>query len=237
METHSLFQVAKLTKENIPFTQVANVVITSPTISFKAKGIFSYLFSKPPGWKFSGDRISKKESKDGRKSIYAGLKELENHGYLSREKEPNGRMIYILKYSVDEKPVAQKGKEPKRQTAERGSISNTYTKSNKEEESNTLVGKADEVFNFQKELLKLKDSDRRDMKIIALYWRKKGFSFENQEQFNAMLKRDLRPAKDLKGYTGEQIARAIAHCAAKYGEWTLETVGKRISDVVNRGNK
>lgn len=99
----------------------------------------------------------------------------------------------------------------------------------------TSVAKSDAPFNFQEELEKLKNDKRKDFKIIALFWRKKGWDFQNRLQFNAALKRELRAAKDLKGYTGDQIARSMAYCAKEYPEiWTLETVGKRITDVVNK---
>jgi hypothetical protein len=96
------------------------------------------------------------------------------------------------------------------------------------------VAEATKEFNFEEELIKLKESKRKDYKIIALYWKKKGFIFENQEQFNSALVRELKAAKLLKGYSGIQIGEAIKHCERKYNEWTLETTHKRISDVVNK---
>lgn len=90
-------------------------------------------------------------------------------------------------------------------------------------------------FFFEEEIQKLKDGIRKDYKIIALYWKMQGFVFENKEQFNENLGRELRPAKVLKGYTGEQISRAMSYCKNNYKEtgWTLETCGKRIALIVN----
>jgi len=95
------------------------------------------------------------------------------------------------------------------------------------------------IFSFEEEIQKLKNGTRVDYKIIALYWKKKGYIFENQKQFNSALKRELRPASSLAGYTGEQVGKAIKYCQDNYGGesgigWTLETVGKRISDLVNK---
>lgn len=89
-------------------------------------------------------------------------------------------------------------------------------------------------FSVEEEMQKLKESDRKDFKIIALYWSKKKFNFENKKQFESALKRELRAAKELTGYSGEQIARAIKYCQDNYEKvgWTLETINKRISDVV-----
>lgn len=90
------------------------------------------------------------------------------------------------------------------------------------------------LFSFEEELSKLKESTRKDFKIIALYWTKKKFKFENKKQFDSALRRELRASKELTGYSGEQIARAIKYCQDNYEKvgWTLETINKRISDVV-----
>jgi len=89
---------------------------------------------------------------------------------------------------------------------------------------------------FENEIEKLRNSDRNDFKIIALYWKKKEWKFENRNQFNSSLRRELKPAKSLEGYSGQEIGRAIAHCIENFSKigWTLETVGKRISDVINK---
>ena len=82
-------------KQNIPFTQVANDVLTDPEISAGAKGIYAYLYSKPDGWDFSEKRISDDFS-NGRFSVSKFLKELERNGYLKRYKLSTGRMIYMV---------------------------------------------------------------------------------------------------------------------------------------------
>lgn len=105
-------------------------------------------------------------------------------------------------------------------------------KRNKENTKETVA--SDEVFDFNKEIQILREGKRKDFKIIALYWRKKGWVFENREQFNSALKRELRAAKALKGYTGEQIAQAIAYCEREYEVWTLESCHKRITDLINK---
>lgn len=117
--------------DTIPFTMVANVVLHDVNLSFRAKGLFAYIYSKKDGWEFSVIRIAK-DTKDKPKAIHAGLKELVAQGYLQKKKLPSGKMLYFITYAPEE-PVSPKGKEPKRQRAERGSISNTKLQSNKEE--------------------------------------------------------------------------------------------------------
>ena len=54
-------------------------------LSFKAKGILSYLLSKPDNWKVIVRDIVE-HGKDGKSAVYAGLKELREAGYY--EKKP-----------------------------------------------------------------------------------------------------------------------------------------------------
>jgi len=120
-------------KEKIPFTQVANGVLTDSRLTAKAKGLYAYLYSKPDGWDFAIDRIAL-EMADGRKSINAGLQELESFGFLTRKKQGDGRVIYTVHFPplypnaqkrlLDTEPDVQNGKVPKRQSAKTGMISN-----------------------------------------------------------------------------------------------------------------
>lgn len=101
------------------------------------------------------------------------------------------------------------------------------------EESSIVAGAT--LWSFEEEIKKLKESPRKDYKIIALYWNKKGWNFKNKDQFNSALTRELKPAKNLKGYNGEEISRSMDFCMEKYPEiWTLETCFKRIQDIVNK---
>ncbi len=125
----------------VPFTQVANEVLNNKEMSMRAKGLFAYLYSKPDDWNFSSERIAA-DQKDGRDAVRAGLKELEDGGYLVRFKKGDRRMEYSLKFSnepMTENPslsmteIATVGKSHSGNTRP---ISNTDKESNKEEESN-----------------------------------------------------------------------------------------------------
>lgn len=90
----------------------------------------------------------------------------------------------------------------------------------------------DPIFDYPRELFILKNSNQKTRKIIALYFYAKGWQFENKIQFDQAVKRELRPATSLKGYSGSQIQEAIDFCEKEYTTWTLETVEKRIKDLV-----
>jgi hypothetical protein len=47
----------KIEKAGVNYTQVSNVVLSNKKLSWKAKGIYAYLFSKPDDWDFSTKRM------------------------------------------------------------------------------------------------------------------------------------------------------------------------------------
>ncbi len=67
------------------FTAIPNVAVEDDRLSWKAKGIFLYLASKPNDWQFYMNEI-KKNATDGKTSLQTGIKELEKYGYLNRTK-------------------------------------------------------------------------------------------------------------------------------------------------------
>ncbi len=122
---------------------VANEILYNKNISFKAKGLYAYLFSKPDTWDFSSNRMVL-ETKDGRKSVMAMLRELEQAGYLQRTKLPSGKMEYTLKHSLSaerelrvQEPKSQNGTVPKGLSAESSPISNKEEKVISIDTSNT----------------------------------------------------------------------------------------------------
>lgn len=121
-------------KDKIPFTQVANGVLTDKRLSAKAKGLYAYLYSKPDGWDFAIDRISL-EMADGRRSINEGLHELEQYGFLTRKRQADGRVIYMVHFPPVEpnvqnehlgitEPNVQNSKVLKQQSAKMDTVSN-----------------------------------------------------------------------------------------------------------------
>ena len=84
--------MSKLTIKN-RYATIPNHVLNDPKLSFKAKGLFGYLQSKPDEWKFSATRITS-QTKDGLDAVRAGLKELENAGFLKRTATKNSKGQY-----------------------------------------------------------------------------------------------------------------------------------------------
>lgn len=106
----------------------------------------------------------------------------------------------------------------------------THTNKRNKETITKDISASAEDWSFEAEMKKLKESERKDYKIIAWYWGLKGITFANKEQYTPAFKRNLAPARDLKGYHKQQIASVVSHCNKDFPMWTLETVAKRISE-------
>lgn len=77
------------------YTSIPNEILYSTNLSFKEKGLWAYLNSKPEGWDFSSIRIAK-ETKEHAETIQRILKNLESAGYLKRERTSNLKMNYYF---------------------------------------------------------------------------------------------------------------------------------------------
>ncbi|MGW4979205.1 hypothetical protein [Streptomyces mirabilis] len=75
------------------FTQVANGLFRDSRLSFKAKGLFGLLSTHRDGWRMTVADIARR-GLDGEAAVKSGLKELEKHGFLVRERErdPDGTL-------------------------------------------------------------------------------------------------------------------------------------------------
>lgn len=132
--------MGKMYIEQSNFTQVSNNIINDNSLSYKAKGIYLHLVSKPNGWDFYIDEIVK-SSKDGKESVQSGLKELESAGYLKRtpaKSQENGKFtgydyyIYNSKNRQPENPVDGETQRPENTSHSNTNNNNTDLLSNTE---------------------------------------------------------------------------------------------------------
>ena len=97
------------------FTTVDNTVSNDSSLSWKAKGLFQYLWSKPDNWNYTVTEVSK-HAKDGIDATSGGVNELEEHGYLKRTQENKKGCFGGTAWTISEKPIfKKKAKEPKRE--------------------------------------------------------------------------------------------------------------------------
>lgn len=85
------------------FTIVANEVMRDQRLSFKARGIHHFILSFPSGWRISATSISR-AGREGRDAVLAGLKELEQFGYLHRERQQDDKGRWSTRVVVTEQP-------------------------------------------------------------------------------------------------------------------------------------
>ncbi|MEW2000802.1 hypothetical protein ACFWFH_34295 [Streptomyces coelicoflavus] len=82
------------------FTQIANGLFRDGRLSFKAKGLFGLLSTHREGWRMTVTDLARC-SRDGEAAVKTGLKELEQHGFLVRERERGqdgtlGAAVYFI---------------------------------------------------------------------------------------------------------------------------------------------
>ena len=95
----AIFKIEK----NKNFTVMSNYHLRDKNLSYKAKGLLSFMLSLPEDWDYSINGLTA-ISKEGVKSIQSILKELEENGYLIRNRinKSNGQFDY--EYLIYEEP-------------------------------------------------------------------------------------------------------------------------------------
>lgn len=87
------------------YTVMSNHHLRDMSLSLKAKGLLSLMLSLPENWDYTMKGLSR-ICKDGIDSISGGIRELEEHGYLTRERVrgANGQLGSI-EYTILEQPI------------------------------------------------------------------------------------------------------------------------------------
>ena len=98
------------------YTVMSNHHLRNTDLSLKAKGLLSLMLSLPEEWDYTTKGLAR-ICKDGVDSICAGVRELEDHGYVVREhvRNANGQ-LGAIEYTILEQP---RPPEPKREKPER----------------------------------------------------------------------------------------------------------------------
>ena len=134
----------KLINKKGNYTTIQNELINDKSISLKAKGILLYMLSKPYDWKYNPKEIAA-NSKDGLDSVYSGLKELIEAGYVSRKRYADGRVDYYVfedKSENDIEDFSLKEENPNRENPNRENpnrdFPDVYKRKNTTKERNIL---------------------------------------------------------------------------------------------------
>jgi hypothetical protein len=87
------------------YTVIHQNIIRDDRLSLKALGLLVRLLSLPDNWNFSENGLIQIFKKDGQASIRTGLKELEQYGYLRRNKIRNAKgQIAEVEWIITENP-------------------------------------------------------------------------------------------------------------------------------------
>lgn len=206
------------------------------------------LHSDDEGYSYPDDKLIKKETgysittEIRQKLIKAGYlyqerlrnKEGQVKDYIYRifqEIEPNKKFIIRgeeLWTPVKEKPCS--GENPVQ--GKDGGVIEEEPVINKEKPN--ILDKP--IFVLSEEIKKLLNSSHRHIQIIGLWIKEMGLKPENKDQLQSIVKRNLRPAMNLKGYSNETIIDTlkVLKQTPYLTKITLETVAKFIDEIVKQ---
>lgn len=95
-------------EKNSNYTVMSNYHLQDRNLSYKAKGLLSFMLSLPDDWDYSINGLVS-ISKEGIKAVKAILKELQDNGYLVINKNRNIHGQYEYQYLIYEQPEYPKG--------------------------------------------------------------------------------------------------------------------------------
>lgn len=97
------------------YTVMSNHHLRNRSLSLKAKGLLSLMLSLPEEWDYTTKGLAR-ICKDGVDSICAGVRELEEQGYVVRERvrNPNGQ-LGAIEYTILEQPRPPEREKPERE--------------------------------------------------------------------------------------------------------------------------
>lgn len=98
--------IIRVNKKDDPYVRIDKHFINDPALSLKAKGIMTYLLSKPDGWHVRiGDLVN--QNKDGEKAVRSGIHELIDSRYMAPDitRDDITRHITKYDYTVSERPL------------------------------------------------------------------------------------------------------------------------------------
>ena len=105
---------------------------------------------------------------------------------------------------------------------------------NKRDSAQKCTAEPEKPWIYQEKWDEMIASGSLTKRLIALFWKKKGFIFSNGNQFSARVKRDCKAAKRIaeSGYSEEQIVKSFKYVMERYGDidWKIETVEKSLEE-------
>jgi uncharacterized phage protein (TIGR02220 family) len=85
----SIIRVKKAQRK--PYVILDTTALNDARLSFRAKGLHTYLMAKPDDWQIFIQQLEHASAKDGRDAVRAALKELIDAGYLKRKRQQDSK--------------------------------------------------------------------------------------------------------------------------------------------------
>ena len=82
------------------YVKIPNDLVNDSTISWKAKGLFCHMASKPDNYNFTVRSLAS-QFPDGKSAIFAALDELKQRGWITYTRRANGHGKYKLETSIE----------------------------------------------------------------------------------------------------------------------------------------
>lgn len=153
----------RIQKRESNFTQVSNSFLRDSNISFKAKGLFCYMFSMSEDWNFTLKSIATQQN-DGLASIISAMKELKEFSYVVYTKHTDGTGTYFLD---DEPKVENPNLENPNVENPNFGKSTRIKKSQLDKNKNTKGEDAEEIYEHYKNKLKASKSKQTSLNNIT----------------------------------------------------------------------
>ena len=139
------------------YTVMSNHHLRDKSLSLKAKGLLSLMLSLPEEWDYTTKGLAR-ICKDGVDSICAGVRELEEHGYVIRQRVRNANgQLGAIEYTILEQPRPPEPKpgKPERENPvldnpEQGNPAQLNTnRSSKEKSKKIYQVQKDQILSYQ----------------------------------------------------------------------------------------
>ena len=106
------YKLKKFQEINSKYVKIPNELVDDRNLSWKAKGLFCHMASKPDSYNFTVSSLSS-QFPDGRFGNLSALDELKERGWITYIKRANGQGKYKLETSIEPKSDYQTQGEPK----------------------------------------------------------------------------------------------------------------------------
>lgn len=169
------------------------------------------------------------------------IKWLKQAKQIATHKTTRGNIILVLNYdkyqTLDNYKSDTESKAGAKQEQSKSYTINKYDKYDKNDK-NILSAKADApLFSFKDKMLLMEKDTNRHINIIHLYWTFRNINIDNNQQYQTLLKREMKPARLLVGFSNERITEVMEYINKNSDfKWTLETVIKYISEDLTKVN-